>query len=96
MPASADLSPYGTYPPRGFVRATLAVTRALPANWLGLRTSMPLRRVAINALGDQPVDVPLSGHARAALSGPQQLREERAVHSAIAGRGRTHGAGGGD
>jgi FkbM family methyltransferase len=66
MPASADLAPYGTHPPRGLVRVMLALTRALPANWLGLRISMPLRRLAINALGPRPVDVPLWG-ARARL-----------------------------
>jgi FkbM family methyltransferase len=78
MPASADLAPYGTYPPRGFVRAMLALTRALPANWLGLRTSMPLRRLAINALGDRPVDVPLWG-ARARLYPARNSCEKNAL-----------------
>jgi len=56
MTASVDLSPYGSYPPGGLARAVLALTRRLPANWLGLRTSMPLRRLVINRLGDRPVD----------------------------------------
>jgi FkbM family methyltransferase len=34
----------------------MAVTRRLPANWLGLRISMPLRRLAINSLRGRPVD----------------------------------------
>jgi FkbM family methyltransferase len=32
------------------------MTRRLPVSWLGLRLSMPLRRVAINALRERPVD----------------------------------------
>jgi len=32
------------------------MTRRLPANWLGLRLSMPLRRLAINHLRERPVD----------------------------------------
>ena len=59
MPAAVDLSPYGTHPPGPLPQAVLAVTRGLPANWLGLRLSMPLRRMAINALGDRPIDTTL-------------------------------------
>src|SRR3954471_8613555 len=59
MTATVDLSPYGTHPPSHLPRAVLAVTRRLPANWLGLRLSMPLRRMAINALGDRPIDTTL-------------------------------------
>jgi FkbM family methyltransferase len=59
MTAIVDLAPYGTHPPGRLPRALLALTRRLPANWLGLRASMPLRRMAINALGDQPVDTTL-------------------------------------
>ena len=61
MPARADLSPFGAHPPRGLVRVMVALTRRLPANWLGLRTSMPLRRIAIDWLGEAPVDVSLWG-----------------------------------
>ena len=39
-----------------------------------------------------PVDVPLWGTRARLYPARRQLREERAVHSAIAGRGRTHGA----
>jgi len=52
----AHETPYGSYEPGAFMRATLAVTRRLSANWLGLRLSMPLRRLAINSLRGQPVD----------------------------------------
>jgi FkbM family methyltransferase len=56
MIATADQTPYGSYAPGPFARTMLAMTRRLPANWVGLRTSMPLRRLAINSLGDRPVD----------------------------------------
>ena len=56
MPPPVDLAPYGSHPPRGFARMMLALTRRLPPNWLGLRTSMPLRRMAIDWLGEEPVD----------------------------------------
>jgi FkbM family methyltransferase len=59
MTPPVDLSPYGTHPPRRLPQAILAVTRRLPANWLGLRISMPLRRMAINALGERPIDTTL-------------------------------------
>src|SRR5258707_725786 len=56
MTANVDLAPYGTRFPTGLDRALLELTRRLPANWLGLRTSMPLRRIVINRLGDSAVD----------------------------------------
>jgi FkbM family methyltransferase len=59
MTATVDLSPYGTHPPGRLPQAVLAVTRRLPANWLGLRISMPLRRMAIDSLGDHPIDTTL-------------------------------------
>jgi FkbM family methyltransferase len=56
MTATADLTPYGSHAPNWFIRATLAITRRLRPTWLGLRLSMPLRRVAINSLRGRPVD----------------------------------------
>jgi FkbM family methyltransferase len=53
---TADLSPYGTHDAGPVVRKVLAVTRGLPATWLGLRLSQPLRRLAINGLRGRPVD----------------------------------------
>jgi FkbM family methyltransferase len=54
---AVDQSPYGSFAPGPFTRAVLAITRTLPVSWLGLRISMPLRRVAINALRERPVDI---------------------------------------
>lgn len=59
MPAEFDVSPYGAYLPDWLVRSVLAVTRRLPANWLGLRLSTPIRRIAINWLDGRPVDTTL-------------------------------------
>lgn len=56
MTPSVDLAPYGTRFPTGLARVLLAVTRRLPANSLGLRASMPLRRIAINHLGEAAID----------------------------------------
>jgi FkbM family methyltransferase len=53
---AVDQSPYGSFAPDPFTRAVLAMTRRLPVSWLGLRLSMPLRRVAINVLREQPID----------------------------------------
>src|SRR6266545_1859082 len=65
MVATADPTPFGGYPPGPFARTMLAMTRRLPANWLGLRISMPLRRLAINRLGDRPVDTAIwNSHMR--------------------------------
>src|SRR5262245_31009298 len=61
MTASADLTPYGGHTPDALTRAVLAMTRRLPASWLGLRLSMPLRRLAIDRLGERPVDTMLWG-----------------------------------
>jgi hypothetical protein len=59
MTANVDLNPYGSHPPDRLARSVLARNRSLPANWLGLRMSMPLRRIVIDWLGDRPVDTTL-------------------------------------
>jgi FkbM family methyltransferase len=59
MTVPVDLAPYGARPPDLFVRAILAFTRRLPANWLGFRMSTPYRRLAIRWLNEQPVDTVL-------------------------------------
>jgi FkbM family methyltransferase len=56
-----DPAPYGTRAPAPLLRGILAFTRSLPANWLGLRASTPFRRVAIDWLGERPVDTELWG-----------------------------------
>jgi FkbM family methyltransferase len=56
MMATSDQAPFGSHPPAPFTRTVLALTRRLPVSWLGLRLSMPLRRIAINSLRGRPVD----------------------------------------
>src|SRR5437879_5759476 len=61
MTVPVDLSPFGARAPAPFVRFVLALTRSLPANWLGFRVSTPFRRLAIDWLGELPVDTELWG-----------------------------------
>jgi FkbM family methyltransferase len=61
MAALADSSPYGSRKLVGFDRAVVALTRSLPATWLGLRMSMPLRRLVLNRLRDACVDTTVWG-----------------------------------
>jgi FkbM family methyltransferase len=56
-----DRAPYGTQAPDRLVAAVLAFTRSLPANWLGFRVSTPFRRLAIDRLGERPVDTVVWG-----------------------------------
>lgn len=99
MTASVDATPYGTHAPDRFVAAIIALTRALPANRLGLRVSMPLRRIALNWLRGRPVDTTLWGGPvrlypdqnrceKAVLFTPQMfdLMERNALAAAIAGK----------
>lgn len=51
-----DSNPFGLRSADRFTKATLAVTRRLPPNYFGLRVSMPLRRLALDRLGDRAVD----------------------------------------
>ena len=73
-----DQSPYGTFAPNPFARAVLALTRRLPVSWLGLRLSMPLRRVAINALRERPVDTAI-WNARMRLYPSRNSSEKNAL-----------------
>ena len=57
MTPFVDPSPYGARTPGLLVAAVLAATTRLPANWLGLRTAIGLRRIAMSALGDAPLDL---------------------------------------
>jgi hypothetical protein len=41
--ARVDQSPFGSHAPGRLDRAVLAVTRSLPANWLGRRLAILLR-----------------------------------------------------
>jgi FkbM family methyltransferase len=59
--ASADLSPFGSRTPGRLDRAVLALTRSLPANWLGLRLAILLRRIVTARRGGNPIDTELWG-----------------------------------
>jgi FkbM family methyltransferase len=78
MTLSVDLAPYGTRKPGRFVRAILALTRRLPANGLGFRLSTPFRHLAIEWLGDQPVDTLVWG-ARVRLYPKRNSCEKNAL-----------------
>lgn len=78
MTLAADPAPFGTYTPEPFVRAVLALTRALPASWFGFRLSTPFRRVAINWLGEQPIDTEVWG-AKARLYPARNSSEKNAL-----------------
>src|SRR5215475_14986529 len=71
-------SPYGSFLPDPFTRALLAMTRSLPVSWLGLRLSMPLRRVAINLLRERPVDT-VVWNARMRLYPSHNICEKNAL-----------------
>ena len=75
---AVDQSPYGSFAPDPFTRAVLAMTRRLPVSWLGLRLSMPLRRVAINALRERPVDT-IVWNARMRLYPGHNICEKNAL-----------------
>jgi FkbM family methyltransferase len=73
-----DRAPYGAQAPDRLVRAVLALTRRLPANWLGFRVSTPFRRIAIDWLAEKPVDATVWG-ARARLYPSRNSCEKNAL-----------------
>jgi FkbM family methyltransferase len=78
MTVPVDPAPYGARAPDAFVRAILAFTRRLPANWFGFRMSTPYRRLAIDWLGERPVDTEL-WHARLRLYPARNSCEKNAL-----------------
>ena len=52
MTASFDAAPWGTHLPSGYERAVLALTRAMPENWLGLRLAILFRRLIMGRIGE--------------------------------------------
>jgi len=56
-----DPSPYGRRTPGALDRATLALTRRMPNNWLGLRLAILLRRIVTSRLGRGALDTQLWG-----------------------------------
>src|SRR6476646_10365801 len=61
MPTAFDSSPWGTHLPDAYERAVLALTRAMPDNWLGLRLAILLRRLAMGRIGEGCRDTMLWG-----------------------------------
>jgi hypothetical protein len=63
MPESVpvDAWPYGSHAPGALDRFALALTRAMPNNWLGLRLAMLFRRIVTMRLGRGALDTQLWG-----------------------------------
>ena len=57
----AQSAEYGSFAPKGLVRAVLQRTRAAGPGWLSRRIAFVLRRVAIASLARKPVDVEALG-----------------------------------
>jgi FkbM family methyltransferase len=56
-----DTAPFGARAPGTLDSAVLAITRAMPANWLGLRLAMLFRRITMTRLGRGGLDTELWG-----------------------------------
>src|SRR3954470_2804404 len=61
MTASFEAAPWGTHAPDAYERAVLALTRAMPDNWLGLRLAILWRRLIMRRIGEGCRDVTLWG-----------------------------------
>jgi FkbM family methyltransferase len=61
MTVAFDASPWGTHAPDGYERVVLALTRAMPDNWLGLRLAILFRRLIIGRIGEGCRDTMLWG-----------------------------------
>jgi FkbM family methyltransferase len=61
MTAAFDAAPWGAHAPDAYERAVLALTRAMPDNWLGLRLAILFRRLAIGRIGEGCRDTTLWG-----------------------------------
>jgi FkbM family methyltransferase len=59
--ATFDPSPWGTHLPGTYDRAVLALTRAMPANWLGRRLAILFRKLTMSRLGEGAIDTTLWG-----------------------------------
>jgi len=59
--AAFDPSPWGTHRPGACDRAVLALTRAMPANWLGQRLAILFRKLTMSRLGEGAIDTMLWG-----------------------------------
>src|SRR5205085_9092341 len=61
MTAVFDSSPWGAHLPGAYDRAVLALTRAMPANWLGQRLAILFRRLVMRRIGEGCLDTMLWG-----------------------------------
>jgi FkbM family methyltransferase len=61
MTAAFDSSPWGAHLPAAYDRAVLALTRSMPANWLGQRLAILFRRLVMRRLGEGCLDTTLWG-----------------------------------
>jgi FkbM family methyltransferase len=61
MTAAFDPSPWGAHLPSRRDGAVLALTRAMPANWLGQRLAILFRRLVMRRIGEGCVDTMLWG-----------------------------------
>jgi FkbM family methyltransferase len=61
MTAAFDAAPWGTHRPSAYERAVLALTRAMPDNWLGLRLAILFRRLIMSRIGEGCRDTMLWG-----------------------------------
>lgn len=61
MTAVVDSSPFGARRPNTLKRTVIVLTRLLPANWLGLRLAILLRRVVMSSARDEAIDTDLWG-----------------------------------
>jgi FkbM family methyltransferase len=61
MTATFDPSPWGAHLPGAYDRTVLALTRAMPANWLGQRLAILFRRLVMRRIGEGCIDTSLWG-----------------------------------
>jgi len=61
MRAAFDSTPWGAHLPSAYERAVLALTRAMPANWLGQRLAILFRRLVMRRIGEGCIDTMLWG-----------------------------------
>jgi FkbM family methyltransferase len=99
MTAAFDPAPWGAHLPDAHDRAVLALTRAMPANWLGQRLAILFRRLIMRRIGEGGIDTILwgmrlrlyprrNGCEKNALFTPQMFdtMERRVLAEAVAGR----------
>jgi len=61
MTAAFDSSPWGAHLPSRYDGAVLALTRAMPPNWLGQRLAILFRRLVMRGIGEGCIDTILWG-----------------------------------